>query len=359
LAADGHGGAWLKKIGIADDYEEADGKAVLSFWEAQAVARKIARGDETEADADRPLTVAGAIELYAADLASRGGTKGNATRLRYHVPPTLVSKVLALTDARDWRAWRDSLVARGLLPSSVNRIMKSAKACCNHAAGIDRRIRNRDAWTAGLAGLRDAERARRAVLDDATVRAIVAHVHATEGERLGLFIELMGVCGARPVQISRLDCGDVEGDRVQMPSSLKGRGQKTVRRVPVPVPAPLGRALAKLAAGRAADAPLFEGAAGARFAREYAEPFRAAVAALGLDSKLVPYALRHSSIVRALLAGVPVKIVASLHDTSTLMIEKNYGRYIADHVDAVARRGLLDLSARAADNVVPLRDRTA
>jgi integrase len=350
LAADGHGGAWLKKIGLADDYEDADGKTILTFWEAQAIARKIARGEETEADADRPLTVAVAIELYAADLKSRGGTPGNATRLRHHVPPTLASRPLALTDARDWRNWRDGMVASGtMVPSTINRIMKSAKACCNHAAALDQRIRNKDAWTAGLASLRDAERARRAVLDDATVRKIVTQVHAAEGKRLGLFLELMATVGARPVQISRLLCGDLDGDRVMMPSSLKGRGQKAVRRGSTPVPPALGQRLAELAAGRCADAPLFEGAFD-----EYAKAFRAAVAALGLDSKLVPYSLRHSSITRSLLAGVPVKIVASLHDTSSAMIEKNYGRYIADHADAVARRGLLDLSAPDVDNVIPL-----
>jgi hypothetical protein len=38
------------------------------------------------------------------------------------------------------------------------------------------------------------------------------------------------------------------------------------------------------------------------------------------------YALRHSSIVRQLLAGVPVRIVAAGHDTSVKMIEHTYSR---------------------------------
>jgi hypothetical protein len=40
------------------------------------------------------------------------------------------------------------------------------------------------------------------------------------------------------------------------------------------------------------------------------------------------YALRHSSIVRGLLASVPIRVVASHHDTSVAMIEKNYSRFI-------------------------------
>lgn len=57
----------------------------------------------------------------------------------------------------------------------------------------------------------------------------------------------------------------------------------------------------------------------------------------------VPYALRHSSIVRGLRAGLPIRLVASNHDTSVQMIERHYARYIAD--------GLEELSAKA---VIPL-----
>ena len=66
------------------------------------------------------------------------------------------------------------------------------------------------------------------------------------------------------------------------------------------------------------------------------------------------YALRHTNIVRQLLAGVPVRIVAVNHDTSIAMIERTYSRYIGDHSDALARAALLDTTAPTADRVVPL-----
>ena len=66
------------------------------------------------------------------------------------------------------------------------------------------------------------------------------------------------------------------------------------------------------------------------------------------------YALRHSSIVRGLLAGVPIRIVAVLHDTSVVMVERTYSAYIADHADTIARRGLLTSPPPAGDNVVAL-----
>ena len=55
------------------------------------------------------------------------------------------------------------------------------------------------------------------------------------------------------------------------------------------------------------------------------------------------YALRHSSIVRALLANVPIRLVSAMHDTSVVMIERTYSAYIADFADAISRPALLDL----------------
>jgi hypothetical protein len=60
----------------------------------------------------------------------------------------------------------------------------------------------------------------------------------------------------------------------------------------------------------------------------------------GNPSRVTMYALRHTSIVRQLLANVPVRVVAALHDTSVVMIERNYSKFIADHADELARATL-------------------
>lgn len=54
------------------------------------------------------------------------------------------------------------------------------------------------------------------------------------------------------------------------------------------------------------------------------------------------YALRHSNVVRQLLAGVPIRVVAVNHDTSIAMLERTYSRYIGDHADALSRGALLE-----------------
>jgi hypothetical protein len=80
------------------------------------------------------------------------------------------------------------------------------------------------------------------------------------------------------------------------------------------------------------------------------------VGAAGLDpDEVTLYALRHSSIVRQLLANVPIRIVATLHDTSVKMIERTYSRHIAEHTDALARRALLDVSQPTANNVIAFK----
>ena len=68
-------------------------------------------------------------------------------------------------------------------------------------------------------------------------------------------------------------------------------------------------------------------------------------------------ALRHSSIVRALLAGTPTRVVASSHDTSTTILERVYSAFVLDFADPVARLGLLDTTQPAETNIVNLPGR--
>ena len=85
-----------------------------------------------------------------------------------------------------------------------------------------------------------------------------------------------------------------------------------------------------------------------RGARTHRLPFTRAVMAAGLDPSIVTfYALRHSSIVRQLLAGVPIRVVAVNHDTSVAMLEMTYSHHIGDHSDALVRRALLDTAQAA------------
>ena len=54
--ADGKGANWTKAIGNADDFDDADGTAILDYWQAQERARTLGRG-ERGAGSAKPLTM--------------------------------------------------------------------------------------------------------------------------------------------------------------------------------------------------------------------------------------------------------------------------------------------------------------
>jgi hypothetical protein len=362
-SADG-GTEWVKRIALADDLERADGRDVLTYWQAVDQARALVRrqpGDPI--DESRPLTVNEALTLYAKDLVARGGSPYNAEHPRIHLTGALLNKPVALLGATELRKWRDSLLAKGLAPGTVNRTKTGLRAALELAAAHDPRIGNERAWRRGLAALPDAHVARNVILTDDEVRRIVRAAYERD-RALGVLAEVAAVTGARLSQLSRLEVGDLQAHgsepRLLMPLSAKGRARnKRHERRPVPVSSSLALTLKQEAAGRPSEAPLLLRANGERWghgrSRHHRNDMRAVIEVAGLDpDEVTLYALRHSSIVRQLLANVPIRIVATLHDTSVKMIERTYSRYIASHSDEIARRALLEVSQPPAATVVAL-----
>jgi integrase len=358
---------------------------VLSYWQAQEAARKLPRRQPGEfVDENRPLTVADALDAYEKDLKTRGASKYNAGRVRRHLTSVLLSKPVALLGATELKKWRDSLNGNGLAPVSVNRTIKALRAALEIAADHDPRITNQRAWKVGLAILPDAAQARNVILSDDEVLRLVAAAYERDA-RFGLLIDVLATTGARPSQATRLTVGDLKPDpvtpKLNMPRSGKGgshdRTARKAERYSVPITTTLAGQLVQEAADRPLDAPLLmrsryspdePGGAGLQGndtqpwdenpSMSYRKDFAEAVAAIGLDPKEVTaYSLRHSSIVRAILANVPIRVVAARHDTSVSMIERNYSRHISEHADQYARQGLLQAASSLADNVIPLAGR--
>ena len=352
----------LKFMALADDYQDADGVRVLSFDQAVSRCRLDVYGaDESIENGDRPITFDAGITAYEADLAARGGGKKNATWLRARTPQHLLKKALSAMDAKDFRRWRDDLIAEGKLePGTINRLLRaSVFACCNNQRKLDPRIR--DTWSIGWPVLPNARRERNVVISDLETRAVVRESYAISPE-FGLYVEIAATTGARPSQIARLTCGDVQPDRMMMPVSRKGAAKRTIAHKPVPLPAKLAQRLRSTAKDQPADAPLLvqEGGKGPWTAGAHYQKFQIAAKAAGLDPAVVTfYALRHTYITSALLRGVPIRLVADVVDSSVMMLERSYSKYIAHHGDAMLRAGMLDLSAEpATDNVkCPMRRR--
>jgi integrase len=309
------------------------------------------------------MTVADALAAYERDLTTRGADPANAQRARKHLTATLASKPVMLLSTQDLRHWRDGLVAKGVEPATINRTRAGLRAAFELAATLDPRITNREAFRVGLKGLRNTKTARRAVLPDADVLRIVQAAYTLD-RAFGVLVEVLAQTGARISQAARLTCGDLQADgpdpRLLMPTSYKGRGEKERQQVPVPITASLAALLDELRRDRPRDAPLLLKGDGTRWlATNRSEQwtiFREVAEGTGFDpDEITSYCLRHSSICRMLLKGVPVSVVARLHDTSSDEIEAHYAAYILDVAgDVLSRKGLLQIESPTSDNVVLL-----
>jgi integrase len=363
-AADGAGGEWLKRIGTADDYEKANGQDVLSFEQAVAEARRLYHGkDDTEHDPTKPLTLDEALMRYKADLQARSADPYNAGLARCHLTPSLLSKPLALINADELKAWRDRLVAKGLAPSSVNRVRNNVRAALELSAPSRSHV-----WKTGLETLPNATRARKLIYPDETIRALVAEAYKNY-PALGLFCDVLAATGMRPIQAQRLRVEDlIAGDkpRLMVSKTAKGggrnRAEKKLQRYPVPITPMLCAKLKAAAKGRADDAPLLLQADGRPFSdnphNDYRHNWLEIVEAVGVSSSnATPYLFRHSNITRMLMRGLHTKLVADLHDTSEQMIRQHYGKYIVEHSDEIARAALLHDEPPAAANVIPIGGR--
>jgi len=374
-------GVWVAKLVIAGARVEerlapADdagaGPGALPYPQAVAAAlawakRRFAALEARQAGGDDETapTVRSAVEAYIAAREARSKSGKDArSRLTKHVladarfADTRLEKLTAATVQR----WREGL-PKTLRPSTVNRLLNDLRAALN--AAVERQRRTLPAFLTGeiRVGTRAASgatEARRQILSDGDVQAVVASACALDAD-FGRLVLLLAATGARFSQLAALAVADVQIDalRVMVPPSRKGRGAKAATRIAVPVDASVVAALGPALEGRRGHEPLLEhwrlrqtgpfkwerdGRQAWRTASEALRLWNAAVGAAGLPTGTIMYALRHSSIVRGLRSGLPVRVVAALHDTSTAMIEAHYSAFITDAVEELTRRAALQIA---------------
>lgn len=375
-------------LGKADDVPDvpADGVAVLTFEQAETAARKWAKASAAEARVAAgteaaPVTVRHAVADYIAARKRKDPQAGRDTELRltHHVMGAALADVVlaALNDAHlhDWRTGlRRGGRARkpGTAPLSA---ATEARVCADVRAALNTAARGAKLAPDVVATIREglrrpanADRPRSAqIIPDADARRLVAAAF-DQDEDFGMLVMMLATTGARMRQVSALTVADVQPDlgRVMMPLSRKGRGEKAKTHVPVPVPEDTMARVAPLLVGRAGHEILLlrwhhrqvggDPKAGKlpawerverrawRVPSEMSRMWHAAIKAAGLSKGLVPYCLRHSSIVRGLRAGVPVRMVAAVHDTSISMIEKHYSAFIVEADETLLRRASVSLA---------------
>ena len=369
------GGVWVGKLvidgarvettlGPADDagtgmsYAEA-AQAMIS-WAGKERQRLTLKAD----DENRDATVADAVAAYVRMRVARAERAGRdaQTRLARHIlsdarlAPTPVGRVTAKA-LSDWRLHLPATMT----PAGVNRLLNDLRAALNaHVAAHWRDLPPTMAKEieAGLKALPNAQTARQALLSDSDVRRVIDAAYGVDPD-LGALVLVIASTGARFSQAAKITVADLqpEAGRVMISASAKGKGTKQRRYSAVPLGPDTVERLKRLTIGRGGHEPLLEHwimrqigpvewervkRAAWIDASGMLRGWRKALAAAGMPY-VEPYALRHSSIVRGLHSGVPVRIVAALHDTSTAMIEKHYSAHILDMADELARRAVVPL----------------
>ncbi|MEF2549280.1 hypothetical protein VQ045_19190 [Aurantimonas sp. E1-2-R+4] len=214
--------------------------------------------------------------------------------------------------------------------------------------------------SAGTKALHVEGDARRQLLSDQEVRRVVeAAFKIDDTGDFGRLVMLSAATGARFSQLRRLRVADLQPShgRLMITGSRKGRSPRAKPPVAVPLAPDHIEALEPALVGRGADEPLLlrwayrRAKVPKRWERDRRRPWgpayeiddfwTATVAEAGVPEDTVMYALRHSSIVRGLRNGHPIRLAAALHDTSVQMIEGHYSAYIVDATEDLARRATL------------------
>ncbi|WP_293968100.1 site-specific integrase [Sphingomonas sp.] len=381
-----------RPLGTADD-ELHEG--TLDFTAAIKAARSVVSKARVEARSgveSPPINVATALETYIAARDARDAMRrGRPThsdahnRLRKYVigrersgkrsaidPSPLASISLRDLDERHLDEWLDGLPI-SLKHTSRQRLTNDLKAALNEAYAANRsalptmlpaivkhglRPRKRDEAPAD-----DLARPNQ-LLSDEKVKLVLEAARQVDSEQgwegdLFRLFAVLAATGARFSQVVRMRVGDVQEAslRLMVPVSRKGWGE---RRGTVPVAVgpdilslltpilnrPLAANLLERWRKRQVSGTIrWERASRGAWLTpaEIVRPWARIRQIAHLSEETVPYALRHSSIVRAIRQNLPIRLVASIHDTSVQMIERHYGRYIADGLDELAARAVVPL----------------
>mgnify|MGYP001129901950 CR=1 FL=1 len=371
-----------EKIAIADDDGAPSGSlnyksAVIAAigWSNRQYAALEARRDQGRIGP----TVRSAVAAYVEARTKRSRREGkNASgRLARHVladkdfADTPLSKLRSST-IEGWRSRLNVAETGALLPgerklkpiapATVNRLLNDVRAALNAAVEAHRRELPANLTSEIKVGTRAehvTDEARRQLLTDAQIRATVGAAFHVDAD-FGRLVLLAAATGARYSQLVALTVRDfqVAAKRLMMSGARKGRAARPRPPVAVPLADEVVVKMEPATANRAPDDPLL-----LRWAYRNVGPFKwerdhrrawgpayeidrywaAVVEQAELPQGTIMYALRHTSIVRQLRAGLPVRLVASLHDTSTEMIEKHYSAFIVDMSEDLARRALLTI----------------
>jgi integrase len=281
---------------------------------------------------DSPCVTVGAVlDDYVTAVEARVGRgEGSATTAKMRRGTSRRLGSLAGVSVVDLRphhvlTW---LAEKPYAPATRRVMVATVKAGLNHGVQVGLIGSN------PLAGFRvpRAVPRRRPIPSDADLERVCARASPRAAE----VFRFLAATGCRPGEARSICASHIEGDRVVLPDwkCARVKGEPRVIYLREPWPARLAELGKVMSSG-----PLFRRPDGQPWGETcLSVAWRYAASRAGVRCHL--YSLRHRSITRALVAGVPVPTVAALHGTSIGEIQRTYSHVTsqADHLRESLRR---------------------
>ena len=372
----GGSGAYVSKsLGLADDVQDPDGVGVLSFSQAQAVARdwfsERAR-EKAGLGPAGPYTVADAMAEYLNWYETHRGDIANARyRIEAFILPALGQAEVSQLRPKDIREWHEGLAntaarlrtAHGKSQryrdegddpdfkrrrrATANKSLTMLKAALN-LAWRDGKVNSDDAWRR----VRPFAKVDAPKVQYLTEAEITRLVNACEPNFRQL-VRAALLTGCRYGELAVMRCEDFNPD-TGMVYVRPGKGEKG-RHVTL---TDEGQSFFdEASAGRAGDALVFLRVDGERWGKSHqARPLAEACKRAKIFPPASFHILRHTHASHLAMRGVPLMVIAhQLGHADTRMSERHYAHLSPSYIAEVIRAGLPNFGIVEQGEVKPLR----
>ena len=343
----------VETIAEADDYADADGVQVLTFWQAQDKARSIAG---RPARSSGPYKVKDAIADYLIELEGRASYADTWARLEAYALPVHGDKHVDKLTADTLRKWHRDLAkapkrirtkggsaehrtkaldladpetARRRMVSA-NRILGLLKAALNHAFTEGKIVS--DAEWRRVKPFKDVDQSRASYLTLAQCKRLI---NAADPE-FRLLARAALETGARYRHLTGLRVSDYNPDSGTLHIRTQARPGKQGKGFHIVLTDEGQTFFGQLVAGRAGSEPMLRRE---WKASEQARPMRRTCERAKIDPPVGFHQLRHTWASHAVMRGMPLHVVArNLGHKDTRMVERHYGHLAPSYVAKTVRK---------------------
>jgi integrase len=357
-------------LGPADDLSDGDGVAILSYRQAQALARERLVSRAQTSGNRGPLTVASALDSYLKTLSPRAAADA---RYKRRLMADLEKREVASLTADEIRVWHRGLAAQGARlrtrsdndqkfrdapnndedhrrrQASANRVLTVLKAALNRAFH-DGKVASDAAWRQAKP-FKAVEKARDRFLTVAEAKRLINGANV----EFRPIVQAALLTGARYGELCRLTVLDWNPDT----GSLAIRRTKTGKPRHVELTEEGVSFFEALTCGRTGDALIFTKADGSAWGASHQRRRMAEACEHGKISPPITFhGLRHTWASLSIMTGMPLLVAAqNLGHADGRMVERTYGHLSRDYLRKAIREYSPKFLIASGDNIKPLRGR--